>query len=314
VAGQADDASVAIDRIEAATHPRPQDRRLHARGGIYTGKFIPSGHLSGMTIAPHLRYETDVVVRMSNGAPTFDADDRRPGVRGMAVKFVSDGDTVADLVAANFTVFPSREPEGFIEHVELLGYASAGRRGLLHGLPLLLRLLRPAESRRGLLSLLKMSAPASFATVRYDGIHAFFLVDDAGRRRPFRYRLLPELGEIALSKEHAATLPVHFLTGELDDRLSCGPVAFTLAFQFAEPDDPTDDPTRTWPDNRLLLPAGRIVITGRHPDEDDWQRAVFDPTHAGAGVEVSADPVLNFRPRAYAVSAQRRLNTQEMRP
>lgn len=31
----------AIDRIELAIPPRPQDRRLHARGAVYDARFVP---------------------------------------------------------------------------------------------------------------------------------------------------------------------------------------------------------------------------------------------------------------------------------
>jgi catalase len=81
---------------------------------------------------------------------------------------------------------------------------------------------------------------------------------------------------------------------------------FTLAFQFAEPDDPTDDPTTAWPERRAVVPAGQLVITTRSSDEDHWQQQVFDPTRLPAGVEVSDDPILAFRARAYAESARRR--------
>ena len=45
----------AIDRIEAAIPPRPQDRRLHARGAVYDARFVPSGQIDNLTIATHLR-------------------------------------------------------------------------------------------------------------------------------------------------------------------------------------------------------------------------------------------------------------------
>ena len=86
---------------------------------------------------------------------------------------------------------------------------------------------------------------------------------------------------------------------------------FTLAFQFAEPGDTTTDPTITWPEERSVLPAGRIIITSRSSNEDHWQQQVFDPTLVAAGVELSDDPILAFRAHAYATSAQRRQTQTE---
>src|SRR6476660_5459528 len=130
----------AIDRIEAALPPRAQDRRLHARGAVYDARFVPSGQIDNLTIATHLRNETPVVVRFSNGG-NFDADDRSKGVRGMAVKFLADGHAVADLAAANTLTCPTRTPEGFVALIELLSKLQGGRIDRLRAVPKLLSVL-----------------------------------------------------------------------------------------------------------------------------------------------------------------------------
>ena len=308
-------AEQAVDRIEAAGHPRPHDRRLHARGSTFEARFVPSDRIAGLTTAAHLTTEGEAVVRFSNGSPQIDADDRERGVRGMAVKFLRAGNPVADLVAANFRVFPSRTPEGFVELVEALAHAQAeggladrvkGRltaAGQFAGI-----LTRHPESHAGLKAFIARQAPASFATTRYDGLHAFVFVDAAGNRQAFRYRLVPRLGEVDLVPEHAKALAPDFLLGELDERLTDGPVEFTVVCQLAEPGDVTDDPSAGWPEQRRLVPAGTIEVLRRSAQAEDWERAVFDPTNIAPGIELSDDPVLAFRPHAYSVSAARRLS------
>ena len=307
-------AEQAIDRIEAAAAPRPHDRRLHARGAVYEARFVPTGHVANMTSAAHLTTETDVVIRFSNGSAKFDADDRTKGIRGMAVKFLSEGRAVADLVAANFRVFPSNTPEGFIELVEAMGAASAEgsladrAKGKIAAVGKFAGVLaHHPESRAGLRAFIARQPPASFATCRYDGLHAFFLVDADGNRRAFRYRLVPQLGEIDLEPSHASALTADFLLGELEERLQAGPVSFTLVFQLADAGDLTNDPSIAWPEHRPLVPAGYLHVLRRSPRNDEWERQVFDPTRVAPGVELSEDPVLRFRPHAYSVSAQRRL-------
>ena len=302
-------ATAAVDRIEAAVHPRPQDRRLHARGEAYDAVFTPSGVLSDLTTARHLREQTAAVVRFSNGSGNQNADDRVRGIRGMAVKFLDGQTGVADLVAANFRVFPSRNPDGFVELVEIIsgldGPPAAKARSAA-GLAALLR--RHPESRGPLLDFVRRQPPASFARCRYDGLHAFHLVDADGRRTPFRYRLLPVLGELDLDR--ATGLDRRFLTGELQELLAAGPVEFTIAFQLGEPGDPTDDPSKAWPEQRRLVSAGTLAITGLAADQQHWERQVFDPTRLPEGVEQSDDAVLAFRPQAYGVSAERRLSAR----
>ncbi|MFJ5307592.1 catalase [Streptomyces sp. NPDC088350] len=87
---------------------------------------MPRGQLAKWTTAAPLLAESEAVVRFSNGSGRFDADDRVRGVRGMAVKFLDADKGVRDLVAATFRVFPSHDPEGFIDLVEALGKAGTG--------------------------------------------------------------------------------------------------------------------------------------------------------------------------------------------
>ncbi|HWL88905.1 MAG TPA: catalase, partial [Polyangiaceae bacterium] len=223
-------AQQAFDRLESAGRPRPDDRALHARGAVYEARFVPTGHIARLTTAAHLTAETETVIRFSNGSPKFDADDRAKGVRGMAVKFLSEGRAVADLVAANFRVFPSSTPEGFIELVEAMSAANPDEGDFAHRAKSKIAavgkfagmLAHRPESRAGLKAFVARQPPASFATCRYDGLHAFFLVDAEGNRRAFRYRLVPQLGESDLDPSHASTLAADFLLGDLDARLRMG--------------------------------------------------------------------------------------------
>jgi len=307
-------AAQAVDRIEAAAPPRPHDRRLHARGAVYDARFVPSGQVSQWTTAACLTAESEAVVRFSNGSGRYDADDRVRGVRGMAVKFLDADKGVMDLVAATFRVFPSHNPEGFIDLVEALGKAGtegglADRaKGKLAAAGKFATVLaQHPESRGALKSFAGQQAPASFATARYDGLHAFVLADEAGERRPFRYRFVPQLGEVELDSAYGETLAPDFLIGDLDSRLATGPLSFTLVFQFAEPGDPTHDPSQAWPEHRPLIPAGQLHITARSAREDHWQQQVFDPTRLAPGVDLSDDTMVTFRRHAYSVSAERRL-------
>ena len=44
----------AIDRIETARHPRPQDRRCTPAVRCYDARFIPFGQLDALAVAPQL--------------------------------------------------------------------------------------------------------------------------------------------------------------------------------------------------------------------------------------------------------------------
>jgi len=309
-------ASEALDRIEAATHgPRPGRRRLHAHGAVFRATFTPSGSLADMTTAAQLvDRPSQVLVRFSNGAPDPEASDTEPGVRGMVVRFPADGEPTHDLVAATFRVFASRRPEGFVELVELLGVPESRR-------PILVRMvrlpgtligwtrfmLRYPESRASMREFGQRRVPASFATTRFDGLHAFFLVAADGTRTAFRYHWQPDAGEQDLPRKAPTELDSHFLVPELLERLGRGTVNFSLVFQLAGRSDPLDDPSKAWPADRATLVAGRLEVTGLAPDHERLERElVFDPTRVPEGMALTDDPVLRLRGPVYRLAGERR--------
>lgn len=90
---------------------------------------------------------------------------------------------------------------------------------------------------------------------------------------------------------------------ELPQRIANGPVKFRLVAQLANDGDSTNDATAVWPDDREQLELGIISVDATSPEQIAAQRALlFNPISLPKGIEPSADPVLLFRPAAYAVS------------
>src|SRR6185295_13897617 len=122
-----------------------------------------------------------------------------------------------------------------------------------------------------------------------------------------RYRWEPEGGVESLSVEEAAELGPDYLQEEILARITSAPAAFRLLVVLGEDGDPVDDPTAAWPDERQSVEIGRLELTGAETErERDGDVLVFDPTRVVDGIELSEDPILRFRQRAYAVSVERR--------
>jgi catalase len=152
---------------------------------------------------------------------------------------------------------------------------------------------------------------ASFATASYFSPHAFALVDEHGDRAWVRWRWVPDEDEARLGDDEARERGADYLHADLPDRLARGPVSFELQLHLAADGDPLDDPTAVWPQDRELVPAGRLELTQSVSDpEVDGHIDVFDPTRVVAGVEPADDPILAARPHAYSVSAYRRLESR----
>jgi catalase len=77
--------------------------------------------------------------------------------------------------------------------------------------------------------------------------------------------------------------------------------------QGAGEGDPTDDPSAAWPRQRQRVTAGTLEITELEVQRETGDDVlVFDPTRITAGIELSDDPVLQFRRAVCSESVARR--------
>jgi catalase len=151
-----------------------------------------------------------------------------------------------------------------------------------------------------------LATPDSLADEEYRGLNAFVLVNKAGDRQAVRYVMMPER-VTHLDAAEAAKRPPNFLMDELPERLKRGPVTFHLRAQLAAPGDPTNDPSRPWPDDRKVVELGVVTIDKAVPDRAEAQKKLlFLPGQLTDGIEASDDPMIAIRDGAYAVSFSRR--------
>jgi catalase len=295
--------------VEAANYvfgSHPGFRALHAKGTLLTGTFTATPQAAALTRAAHMRGEpVPVTTRVSNGGGNPRAPDYAPDVRGLAVKFYLPDGSRADIVAQTAPRFPVRTPEGFIELLRATKQAPASA----WRLPLFLA--RHPEAIPALpTNLPALRPPTSYATCRYYAVHAFRFVDAAGGSRYVRYTFVPEVEERRLGPREAKRRGRDYLQDEIRERARRGPVRFTLELQLAGPGDKVDDPSSVWPADRERVNAGTLELTGLDTErETGGDVLVFDPIRVTDGIELSDDPVLRFRPRAYSESVARRMGS-----
>src|SRR5438270_73434 len=291
-----------VDALNAVHGRHEGVRAAHARGACARGTFTATPEAARLTRAPHMQGDPiPVMVRFSNGTGNPLHPDRRKDGRGMAVKFYLPNGKQTDMVGITLPVFFVKTAEDFLALQDALALDPAT------GRPDPARSIAFAqahpESVPGFTAVLTFEPPASYAQLIYRGLHAFRYVNAAGEEHFVRYRWVPKAGVASLSDEEAKALPEKYLTDELASRLKEGPAVFALHVQIGAADDPTDDPTAVWPDDREDIEIGRLVL-----DEmtDDCDELLFDPTFLVDGIEVSDDEILRARSGAYGVSFKRR--------
>lgn len=289
----------AVDAANATFGSHPGYRALHAKGTLLSGAFVAAPEAAALTRAAHMQGDSvPVTARVSNGAGHPKQPDYVPDVRGLAVKFELPDGSATDIVAQTSPRFVGPTPDDFVALVRALKPPALAWR-----LPLFLA-QNPGRALILGQAFPTTMPPTSYATCRYYPIHAFGFITADGTTRYVRYTWIPEREEPRLKPWTAKRRGEDFLAREIRERVARGPVRFTLELQLAEPGDDMNDPSSVWPAARRRVNAGTLELTALTPDPDRLR--VFDPMQLTDGIEPTDDPVLRFRPQAYAVSVQRR--------
>jgi catalase len=293
------DGAAAVEVITASFGHHPRRRALHAKGIWCRGTFRATPEAAALSRAAHLQGdEIPVLARVSNGGGNPKVPDYAPDVRGLAVKFELPGGEATDLVSQSAPHFISRTPEEFLDLLR----AQSGRAGAVK-LPLYLA--RNPRAWRSLPENLGALKPIDgFDRCRYYSIHAFGWVSAEGTKTHVRCDWQPVKGEQRIGLRKARARGRDYLFESLPESL---PARWTLDAQIADPQDNVDDPSERWPSSRRRIDAGALELTEIVEDpEAGGEIVVFDAVRVIDGIELTGDPVLNFRPLAYSESAGRR--------
>ena len=294
-------AEQVVDAINDISGRHEGHRAAHAKGTLLRGTFTPSG--SGLTTAAHMGDEVvSVTARVSNGGGDPGIPDYAKEGRGLAVKFYLPDGSKTDVVCLSLPCFFARTPEDFLEFTRArkpdpeTGQPDFGKIGAW--------LEQHPEAGPAIQAAVTADPPESYATVVYNSIHSFRWTGNDGTERWVRYRFEPLEGERSLSEEEAKARGRDYLQEEI---LARSTTAFSMLVVIGSDEDPVDDPTVAWPEDRERMEVGRLELTGPETErEQGGDILVFDPTRVTAGIDLSDDQILRFRPRAYSASVTRR--------
>jgi len=291
-----------VDTLQASGGPHPGYRRNHAKGVCVTGWFESNGQLAQASKAEVFAAgRTPVVGRFALPGGNPYAPDNSVPIRSLALRFTQADGQQWRTGMNSMPVFPVGTTQAFFDSLQ------ASRPDPATGKP------NPAAQQAffashpetaAFLAWVKTAKPsASFATERYDGLNAFYLVAADGTRQAVRWKVVPE----GVTPTASAGEGADYLATDLEQRLAGGPLRWALQMTFANPDDPVDDASKAWPADRRTVEAGTLVLERAVAQNDGPCRDInYDPTVLPQGIEISGDPLLPARSAAYADSYLRR--------
>jgi catalase len=282
----------------------PNYRAFHAVGQIYRGTFRATSAAKQYTRAMHFQGDPiPVTVRYSLGGGDPAAPPK--STAGMATKFYLSDGRVTDLIMLNAPGFIVRTPEellafiGAIEHVPATGQPDPAKmQAFLAANPVVAAAL---ELRK------QVQAPVSFSKTNFHGIHAFRFINAEGTARFAKYHWVPDAGVAGQTIEELQKHPIDHLFTEMAACVKAAPVRYALTLEFAEPGDPTADPTQLWPAGRKKIVVGHLeLVAATSLAEIGDPVMLHDPTRVTDGIELSDDPIVQARRGTYEVSVAHR--------
>jgi catalase len=281
-------------------------RAAHAVGRIYAGTFTATPAAKALSRAAHFQGTPVPVTARVSGA-SGDPRRKAENIVAMATKFYLPNGTVTDLIGITLPAFFARTVEEFLEFTEAKA-AADGRDGQPNLAKLQAYAVRHPNAARVLQLLRSQPALVSYAQVIYRPLHTFYFVNAAGEGRWARYHWEPEAGVAGQALEELAKQPADYLFEELEGRMLAGPVAFRMELQLAHDEDPLDDPSAMWPDDRERAVVGRLELVRPITEAEIGDQVMLhDPTLVTDGIEVSPnDQIIAVRRGAYLVSVAER--------
>jgi catalase len=292
-----------VDAMNKVFGVHPGFRSFHSKGVVVKGKFIGTAQGAEISKAELFRgAPIPVTVRFSDngGIPTVSDGSPDANPHGMAIKFhLSDG-SETDMVTNSLKFFPVSTAADLRDLFEAIAASPPTA-------PKPTKFEEFVTAHPKVVSAsMTASTPGSLADEEYQGLNAFVFVNDRGERQAVRYLIVPER-VVHLDANEAATRAPDYLMNELPERLASKPVVFHLKAQLAAPDDPTNDPSKPWPETRKVVELGTLTLDTAVPDNAEVQKTLlYLPGQVTEGIELSDDPMVAIRDGAYAVSFSRR--------
>jgi catalase len=275
-------------------------RRNHAKGICFTGRFESNGGGSTLSRAQvFTRGEYPALGRFNLGTADPNAPDATVRVRGMGLRISTPDGQEWRAAMIDPPFFPVSTPQAFYELLLASASKDPNAMGTFAG----------AHPEIAAFGAWAKSAPwtGSYAEDRFNGLNTFILVDNSGAEHAVRWSLLPTARAVPISPDDLAKRGPNFLEQEIAERVRGEPLRWTMVVTVANPDDPTADPSKAWPEDRRTVDVGTLTVQQIEPERDGPCRDInFDPTVLPVGIRTSDDPFPAARSSVYAKSYDRR--------
>lgn len=290
-----------VDKLAPPGGPALGHRRNHAKGICFTGTFESTGNAASLSKAAMLAAGSYAVTgRFNLGTPNPEAADPTVRVRGLGLRIVAPDGSEWRSAMIDAPFFAVATPQGFYALLEALGNKNDpnAMKNFIAAHPEFPPFYKWAST---------TPMTGSYAQERFNSLDSFVFTNASGQDSTVRWSLVPDAKPLTISADELKQRGPDFLATDIAQRVASEPQRWTMIITVANPEDPSADPSKAWPDNRRTVTAGTLVVKAIEPEPGGACRDLnFDPTVLPGGMHVSDDPFPAARSAAYSVSFNRR--------
>ncbi|GAB4833009.1 catalase [Ancistrocladus abbreviatus] len=314
-----------VEKLANFARERIPERVVHARGATAKGFFEVTHDVSHLTCADFLRtpgVQTPVIVRFSTVIHERGSPETLRDLRGFAVKFYTREGNF-DLVGNNFPTFFVRDAMQFPDSIHAL--KPNPKTHIQEYWRILDYFSHKPESLHTFIFFFDdVGIPLNYRHMEGFGVHAYTLINRAGKASYVKFHWKPTCGVKCLMEEEAIRVGGSnhsHATKDLYDSIAAGIYPeWKLFIQIMDPADQDKfdfdplDVSKTWPEDILpLQPVGRLVLN-KNIDNffNENEMLAFNPGHVVPGVYYSEDKLLQVRIFSYSDTQRHRLGPNYM--
>lgn len=294
--GTATDGINTFEKLFGVTEGK---RRNHTKGFCFSATLIPKNQNIQQYSNSNLFTENaQVIGRLSHKGGKYLAADNKPGEYGMGLS-ITTASNESHLMSMNtLDFFPVATPEAFAELMRAKVAGSAAVKAFKQGNKDLQRFKAHQAT--------KTKTLKPYEANTFNSVNSFYLVNDKGVKTAVRWAFVPQ------RQQALVVTPAHdFLFDNLQKNLASNSVTWDMVISFSNPEDDINNAAIAWQGKHQQIVAAELTIDAIQSEQTGKCDLInFDPLVLSTGFAPSADPLLQARRNAYAVSFGRRLAEQ----
>lgn len=293
-------ASETVDSFEKVFGVTEGKRRNHTKGFCFIGTLHPKDpSIQQYSNSPLFTATSHVIGRLSHKGGNNTAADNKPGEYGIGLSITTPDGATQRMAMNTLDFFPVATPQAFAELMRAKSLGGEAVKAFLQKNTDLQRFKKHTAQKQVKLTPLE--------GMTFNSINSFYLVNEDNKRTPVRWSFKPTQDQAIETEPHA-----NFFYDNIQKNLKNHGVSWNMIITLANASDKVDNAAIPWTGKHQQIIAAELKLKSVSTEKGGQCDEInFDPLVLAPGFEPSADPLLEARRAAYAISFGKRISEKQ---